>query len=42
MNHADGAVTRDEIGYASEFTIEGGMRYNINMLQQKAGLPSVG
>jgi hypothetical protein len=42
MNHADGPVTRDKIGYAPEFTVEEGMRYNIDMLQQKAGFPSVG
>jgi hypothetical protein len=42
MNHADGAVARDEIGYAPELTIEGGMRYTIDMLRQKAGFPSVG
>ena len=42
MNHVDGAVTRDEIGYAPEFTIGEGMRYNIEMLRQKAGFPSVG
>jgi hypothetical protein len=42
MNHADGLVTRGEIGNAPECTIAEGMRYNIDMLQQKAGLPSVG
>jgi hypothetical protein len=42
MNHADGPVTRDEIGYAAELTIEEGMRHNIDMQQQKAGFPSGG
>jgi nucleoside-diphosphate-sugar epimerase len=38
----DGNVTRDEIGYAPEFTIEEGIKRNINMLRQRAGLPAVG
>jgi UDP-glucose 4-epimerase len=38
----DGNVTRDEIGYAPEFTIEEGVKRNINMLRQQAGLPPVG
>jgi nucleoside-diphosphate-sugar epimerase len=38
----DGSITRDEIGYTPEFTIEEGIKRNINMLRRKAGLPSVG
>jgi nucleoside-diphosphate-sugar epimerase len=38
----DGHVARDEIGYAPEFTIEDGIKRNINMLRQKAGFPAVG
>jgi UDP-glucose 4-epimerase len=38
----DGNVTRDEIGYAPEFTIEEGIKRNINMLRQRTGLPPVG
>jgi nucleoside-diphosphate-sugar epimerase len=38
----DGSATRTEIGYAPEFTIEEGIKRNINMLRQRAGLPPVG
>ena len=41
MNHADGAVSRDELGYAPGLTVEKGMRYTIKMPRQKAGFPSV-
>jgi nucleoside-diphosphate-sugar epimerase len=37
----DGSVTRDEIGYAPEVTIEEGIKRNLNMLRQKAGLSLV-
>jgi hypothetical protein len=38
----DGRMSRDAIGGAMEFTIAAGIRYNINMLQQRAGFPSDG
>jgi nucleoside-diphosphate-sugar epimerase len=38
----DGSAARDEIGYAPEFTIEEGIKRNLNMLRQRAGLPPVG
>jgi nucleoside-diphosphate-sugar epimerase len=38
----DGSVARDEIGYVPAYTIEEGMKRNINMLRQGPGLPSVG
>jgi nucleoside-diphosphate-sugar epimerase len=38
----DGGAARDEIGYAPEFTIEEGIKRNLNMLRQRGGLPPVG
>lgn len=38
----DGRVTQDEIGYAPAYTIEEGIKRDINMLRQGAGLPLVG
>ena len=37
----DGSVTRDELGYAPEYTIEEGIKRNINMLRQGPGLPMI-
>ena len=38
----DGSVTRDEIGYTPQYKIEEGVKRNINLLRQGAGLPPVG
>jgi nucleoside-diphosphate-sugar epimerase len=38
----DGSVTRNEIGYAPAYRIEEGIKRDINMLRQGAGLPLVG
>lgn len=38
----DGRVTQDEIGYAPAYKIEEGIKRDINMLRQGAGLPLVG
>jgi nucleoside-diphosphate-sugar epimerase len=38
----DGRVTREELGYAPQYTVEEGIKRNINMLRQGAGLPLVG
>lgn len=38
----DGTATQHEIGYAPTYTIEEGIKRNINMLRQGAGLPLVG
>ncbi len=38
----DGSLTRNEIGYAPIYTVEEGIKRNINMLRQAPGLPSVG
>lgn len=38
----DGSMTRDEIGYEPVYTIEEGVKRNINMLRQAPGLPPVG
>jgi nucleoside-diphosphate-sugar epimerase len=37
----DGSVTREEIGYEPEYTIEEGIRRNIDMLRQTPGLPPI-
>jgi nucleoside-diphosphate-sugar epimerase len=38
----DGRVARDELGYTPKFTIEEGIKRNINLLRVGAGLPPVG
>ncbi len=38
----DGSAAREEIGYVPEFKIEEGVKRNINMLREKAGLAPVG
>ena len=38
----DGSAAREEIGYIPEFKIEEGVKRNINMLREKAGLGPVG
>jgi nucleoside-diphosphate-sugar epimerase len=38
----DGSAAREEIGYTPEYTIEEGIKRNINMLRQGPGLPAIG